>query len=402
MAADKKLIRYPEERALEDVAYEHGLVPTRIFGLLLHVYSVEVDATVTTSEPFALIDRYLARGIAEAGLGTAAELADFFGLDTTLVDRALRFLTSVGHLRQRPDGQMALTELGAASMRDGVRYSVTMQDRRKLYFDAFGSRPLTRPYYESRNVTLLTTDDAAAQAPKFTMTHNHKGFRVEALAELAAMADRDRYNLPARIDNMRVVGATEDRYLPMYIVRALQPGGHGVHHLAYTQVSDTADDAVSELIETIPQLLAIFQNEENSGRSGLDEDRANRWLSRQGFGQHPVTQMADGTWQVTLPASTFGAGGSFSLSKLGSYVAIGNGFFKVWCTDDKLRRRALLQRVDNYLAPRSHADLSDAEDIIRRVAHQLDMGEVDLRTLRRMAADDGRKQLAAQLSRLAS
>src|SRR4051812_19990309 len=93
-----RLIRYPEERALEDAVYRVGVRPTRIFALLLPVLCVEIEATVTDGEPYELIDRYLGRAIAEGGLHTTVELADFLALDEVLVDRALRFLTAIGHV----------------------------------------------------------------------------------------------------------------------------------------------------------------------------------------------------------------------------------------------------------------------------------------------------------------
>lgn len=395
-----RLIRYPEGRALEDTAYGYGLVPTAIFSILLHVWSVEVEATVTESEPYDLIDRYLERGIAEAGLGTAEELADFFALDVVLVDRALRFLTAVGHVRQ-DGGRLALTDLGAASVRDGVRYSITLRDRRKLYFDGFGSRPLTRPYYDSRKVTLLTVDEAAAQAPKFWMVESRRTFRREALAELAIHPDRDRFNLPAKIDRPQPV-SEEWAYLPMRVVRARAPGGGGTHHLAYTQVGDTADQDLSDLVARTPELVGVFDNDEWSRRSALDDAKANEWLGKRGVRGHRVTRLDDGTWRVTLPAASFGPDRPLPVNKVGSYVVIGSGFFHVWCDDEKTRRRALLERLDSYLGARTRADHVDAENLIQQVVRQLRLGRLDMPAIRQMAADGGRKGLAAQLGRLST
>jgi len=190
MNVKTRLIPYPEERALEDAAYARGTAPTRIFAILLPVWCVEIMATITEGEPYELIDRYLERGIAEANLGTVAELAEFFALDEVLVDRALQFLTAIGHVKTSK-GRLVLTELGLRSVRDQVRYVVTREDRRKLYFDAFGSRPLPRPYYDHRRVTLLSgavLEAAVAErgGPRFVPLSSVHGFRREALAQLAA------------------------------------------------------------------------------------------------------------------------------------------------------------------------------------------------------------------------
>ena len=120
MSTNGRLIRYPEERALEDAAFTHGLMPTRIFALLLPIWRVDVRACVTAAEPYALIDRYLELGIGTAGLDSVTGLAGFFGLDDVVVERPLRFLAGIGHVTMG-GGRVALTELGQRSVRDGKR-----------------------------------------------------------------------------------------------------------------------------------------------------------------------------------------------------------------------------------------------------------------------------------------
>ncbi|MFT7841264.1 hypothetical protein Q5530_34450 [Saccharothrix sp. BKS2] len=158
MSSRAKLFPYPELRALEDAAFEHEVVPTRIHSLLLPVWKVTVQATVVVAEDYDLIDRHLSRGIAEAGLTTTAELAAFFSLDPLLVERALRALEAIGHLGTT-DGRWWLTEVGLRSVREGRRYEVANEDRRVLYFDGFASRPLTKVCYDPRKVTLLPPDE---------------------------------------------------------------------------------------------------------------------------------------------------------------------------------------------------------------------------------------------------
>jgi hypothetical protein len=70
-----------------------------------------VRATVTEGEDYELIDRYLERAIAETRLDTIADLARFLALDEVIVDRAMRFLTAIEHVRGT-GGRFALTELG--------------------------------------------------------------------------------------------------------------------------------------------------------------------------------------------------------------------------------------------------------------------------------------------------
>jgi hypothetical protein len=71
-----QLFSFPEQRVLEDAAYVRDTEPTRIFALLLPVWSVTIEADITEAEDYELIDRFLARGIAEGDLAANAKQAD--------------------------------------------------------------------------------------------------------------------------------------------------------------------------------------------------------------------------------------------------------------------------------------------------------------------------------------
>lgn len=400
MNAQKRLIPYPEERALENAAYTQGVVPTLIFAILLPIWCVEVKATVTEGEPYELIDRYLERGIADAGLDTAAELARFFTLNGTLVDRALRFLIAIDHVTES-GGRLTLTELGHRSVRDQVRYVVTREDRRKMYFDAFGSRPLTRPYYESRTVTLLSGDALQtalnrSDGPRFQILCSMRGFRQEALTELARNPNRDHFNLPERIDEPNILGAPECVYLPLYLIRAVERDNR-VRYLAYTQVGSEFDHDVTLLCEQTPEIVGVCENEEQAARSRADQTWATEWLRKRNLDGRGLVRLADGTLRVTLPGSSFDTTGPLSISKLGSFVVLGNDFFQVWCEDERVRRRALLERIDSYRSSRVRIDQVNITERIAQIARQLDLGPIDVPTLHRMAVKAGRRGLAAQL-----
>ena len=403
MSTNGRLIRYPEERALEDAAFTHGLMPTRIFALLLPIWRVDVRACVTAAEPYALIDRYLELGIGTAGLDSVTGLVGFFGLDDVVVERALRFLAGIGHVTM-DGGRVALTELGQRSVRDGKRYLVTRQDRRTMYFDGFGSRPLTQEYYDSRVVTFLTHGAAAAAAgarewPRFMLVYSPFGFRREALASLAGVADRERYNLPEGIDQPESLG--EDVvYLPVYVVRAVSRD-HKLRYLAYSQAGNQADADLSALCERTAGITGVLENEElaGSGFSGSGAERAKDWLERQGVDGHSVVLLDSGMVRATLPGRCFGGAGPLSLSKVGSFVMLGGDFFHVWCGDERVRRAALVERVDTYLSS-AGVDRLSAEGLVGRIGRQLDLGEVDLVRLYRIAVQAGRSGLAAHLERL--
>ncbi|GAA1989866.1 hypothetical protein [Amycolatopsis minnesotensis] len=398
MSGGRNLMPFPQQRALEDAEFGRGLVPTRIFPLLLPVWQVEVKAAVTEGRPYELIDRYLERGIAEGGLGTTAELAGFFALDAPLVDRALRFLDAIGHITVR-EGRLSLTELGYRSQRDEVCYVIEREDRRKLYFDGFLSRPLSRPHYDARVVTLLRPHEvnAATGYPSFKMLWAATGFRREALAELASHADRHRYNLPARIEQAQSVGE-ELVHLPLYVVRALDRRRQ-VRHLAYSQAGDLADPDLSELCERSPEIRGVLDREELAARPDVQERHVSAWLRGKDLGRFQPERLAHGGWQVTLTADVVEPAGSVPLSMLGSFAVLSSCLLRIACDDEETRRRALLTRLDAYLTGHLRATAADVEVRVDRVARQLGF-TADTKSVQKMASEGGWAELAKRFSDL--
>ncbi|HET6711022.1 hypothetical protein [Amycolatopsis sp.] len=403
MNGRNRLLRYPEERALEDAAFGQGLTPTRLFAILLPVWQVEVRATTTDGRPYELIDRYLERGIAEAGLGTTAELAGFFALDHALVDRALRVLHRIGHLGM-VDGRLALTELGLRSQRDGVCYVSRREDRRKLYFDGFRSAPLSRPYYDAGVVTFLAVHEIPAATAKegyrtFRMLHTTHGFRREALVELAGRADRDHYNLPVRIEHPETLGE-ECVYLPMFVVRANDPAGR-IRHLVYTQASEVADPELGTLCETTPEIIGVLESDARTVSAEQTETRITAWLANQGITDCPPTRTTQGGWRVVLPAKSFQPDGPVSPAKMGSFAVLGTDLVHVWCVDRNARERAFLERLDAFLGRNVRGDADQVRSRVARIVHQFSLGDLDIARIRDMAAKSGRGRLADRLGQVA-
>jgi hypothetical protein len=399
-AQRKRLIPYPEQRVLEDVTQVQGFVPTRIFAIMLPVWQVEVRATTTTGRPYELIDRYLERAIAEAQVSTVVELSRFLSLDQPLVDRAIRVLVAIGHVTFRGD-TIELTDLGRQSLRDGVCYLMTVQDRRKMYFDAYRSLPLSRKYYDPGVVTLLPPEDVHSAAgnggPSFYMLHSTYGFRKEALAELAGNPKRDHYNLPARIQYPESLGE-ELVYLPMYVVRAMDAGGR-LTYLAYTQAADTADLDLTELLRDSPEITAPLEAEFRAVDPDHQQNRIKRWLGRHNMTRCQAVQTAHGTWRVVLPETAFVPAGTVGLSTVGSYVVLDQDLLHVSCDTRSVRERALLERVDAYSTARRTNKSQNVRAHVARVAAQLGLSSVGLPELQRMAAAAGMSGLASELAK---
>jgi hypothetical protein len=409
-----KFIRYPEERALEDVAFGRGGTPTRLCRMLLPVWHADVRATIYDSEPYELIDRYIDAAVARGGLETVPELAGFFGLDEVVVDRAVRFLVAIGHLSQDPvTGRLAVEDLGRMSVQEGKRYRRELEDRRKLYFDGFKSRPLTRPYYDERAVTFV--DAAGLQAamaehdgPGFTPVQPIPvtAFDPSALSSLETMPDRDRFNLPAQVIAPSLVGPPSQVFLPAYVVRAQLASR--VEYLAYTQASNEVDAEWSRVCSEVAEIAGVVENEDLAGaasrENGREEDAARNWVSRRFSGRFDLTRW-DGLLLATLPASAFTGSGESGesgvpLSKLGSFAMMNTWFFRLWCDDVPLRRRALLERVDSYLGARTRMDPADVTGRLERFGWQLGFDQMTLGQLRELARKAGKHALAAQLDTL--
>lgn len=390
-----RLIHYPEERALEHAAFTLKAAPTRIFKLLLPVYHVEIRATITEAKPYALIDRYLEHGIARGRLETVPRLAEFFALDESLVDRAVRFLIAIGHITES-GGHLTITELGYRSIREDFRYEVARRDRRKLYFDAFGSRPLSRRYYDGEKVTFVSANDARGRWFKALMSMRQ--FRTEALTELSSHPDREGLNLPHRVEDLEYLGA-EQVFLPAYVIRAVLPDR--VRYLAYTQIGDEDDEEITRLCEQTTEIASLLENEQRGVEDGINMPSVRQRLAKMNLDRYVPERRPDGTWEIVLPTSAFGGNG-LSISKVGSFIVHGHDVIRVWSPDANLRHRALFERVDNYLTSRARVGADDVENQIRQITHQLRLDPVDLRSLGHMARNAGRKGLAAQLRRLSS
>ncbi|ONI70517.1 hypothetical protein ALI144C_48650 [Actinosynnema sp. ALI-1.44] len=401
VARRKRLIPYSEQRVLEDVAHAHGFVPTRIFAIMLPVWCVEVRATTTDGRPYEVIDQFLERAIAEAQVSTVADLSRFLSLERPLVDRAIRVLATIGHVTFRGD-TIELTDLGRASLRDDVCYLVTVQDRRKMYFDAYRSWPLSRKYYDPTTVTLLPLEEVNSAkgnaGPSFHLLHSTHGFRKEALAELAANPKRDDYNLPARIENPESLGE-ELVYLPVYVVRATDAGR--LTYLVYSQAADTADSDLTELVGRSPEITASLDAEYHAADPEDQKKRITRWLERHSMAHCRPVRTAQGTWRVVLPENAFAPSGTVGLSKVASYAVLDQDILHVSCEARGVRERALLERVDAYLTARRSRTSPDVRAHLARVATQLGLASVGLPELQRMAAAAGKTGMASELAKIA-
>jgi hypothetical protein len=395
------LIKHRVDRVAEDTLYGMGAAPTRLCRLLLPVWRVQVRATVYDTEPYDLIDRYVAAAIADGGLESVAEIAAFYGLDPTVVGGAVRFLTSVGHVSR--DGGLALTEIGLRSVRDGRRYRRSLEDRRQLYFEGFTYRPLAKAYYDDRTVTFVEGMEQDDFTPVLRFPPRGPGpDALDALAGLPAN-ERTRFNLPEQVIAPSLAEAPRLVYLPAYVVRAVYKTG-AVEYLAYTQAADEADLEWSRVCTAAVEVAALMENEYQSGDRVGEERVARRWVERVFTGTPGVRQASfgwrDGVLTVALPAAAFAA--ERMPRHVGSLISMDGGwFFRLWCNDQGVRETGLLDLADRFLGSRPWVDPDAATKRLARFGRQLGVGALDPAAIGELARKAGRNALAAQLDTLA-
>ncbi|QNP69130.1 hypothetical protein IAG44_06525 [Streptomyces roseirectus] len=349
---------FPPARAVEHAAFQLRAAPESVHQLLLPVWRVEVEARVTTAEPYQLVDRYLSRGVEEAGLTTPDELATFLALDPALTRQALAYLRAVGHLTE-DRGRLTLTDLGRRSLADGEMYTVKLGDRRVVYFDAWTGTPLAEGHAEKGPAGPAPLDTWTSPPPLLAPDP----FRPEAAHALAE---------PGVADPKALTWDVE--YLLAHVVRT----GDARHLVCTRPRRGEPDPVLSRALDRSPACLSALADAGRRARKAFEEE-AGRWLSRRGLAAHPPHRDPDGMHRVRLAEDDFtgagpaGDGLTGDLPALGSVVVLrSGGFFQLWCADPGARRRELERRMDAFRAarPRTPEALSAQES---RLASLLDV-----------------------------
>ena len=334
---------FPPARAVEHAALRQGPVPESVHQLLVPVWRVEVEAKVTTAEPYQLIDRFLSRAVAEAGVTTPGDLARFLGLDPALTGQAVAYLTAVGHLRTE-HGHLSLTDLGTRSLADDELYTVRIGDRRVVHFDAWTGTPLPEASAERGPAGPAPLDSWTSPPPLLAPDP----FDPRDVASLAEPGVHEPRALSWDVE-----------YLLAHVVRT------SAGHLVCTRPHRGAPDPVlSEALDASPGCLSALAEAGAHARRRFAEE-AGRWLSRRGLADRPPHRDPDDIHRVRLAEQEFAERGD--LPALGSVVVLrSGGFFQLWCEDPRARRAELRRRMDTYRAARPRGD-----EALRAQEHRL-------------------------------
>jgi hypothetical protein len=338
--------------------------PLRIFSVRWPLCQVEARATFEDSQPFDVVDHYLLRGIVEGRLCTPNELARFFGLSGSLVARGIEHLIHIGHLHPVSPGPEVLrpTELGAASVRDGVRY-VLKESRQLLMFDAFTHHPFPRTHYDG-SVRIMPDGErnAGDRGHWFRPLTSLRPFELDVVWALGSRPDRERFNVPSRLKNLHPV-STATAWLPAHLVLA-----EGGRVLAFTQASQDRDRFLEELCAQTPQVVHALWNEPGKEPREIWVD----WLRSQRLGQAKLTNLPNGVWRAILPAGMFGPPPQQPLHRLGSFQVKHTRFLQLWCDDERTRAEAVRARA-LAISRRYGTSRAELEDSVAGVANLLEV-----------------------------
>jgi hypothetical protein len=186
---------------------------------------------------------------------------------------------------------------------------------------------------------------------RFHLIISMQGWQSLSLRQLEARVDRESYNVPPEMQRIQA-HAVRPAYLPMYIIETMRKLPVSVsaqnklasrpHYLVYTGIRDLHDTYFETIINNNPMVYATLRGEKVWSQQDLWRD----WLQDKGISGVLPLERADGTWQISLPASAFeGSQAKFPTARVGEYDLRNGYFIQIWCDDRAVRRKAVLDRV---------------------------------------------------------
>ena len=341
-----KYLLYSHYRALDQVQ-ELGFIPVRLFRVLYPLWRVRVEGRQRIATEFDELEWVLERGLQEAGLSSLPELAAFFGLDQAFVQRLVNFARGIGHLAG-DDSHLSLTELGAASVRDRVRYE-EQKTNAELYFDALGNRPLSAEHYK---IPILESLPPAGKTPFQAFYQFDHAWNEDALNKVLNSPEKKNFNLPEQVSAAQLLNR-EPAYMPAYFIEAREnKPSSPLRLLVFSQVRGLHDTVLEEAVNHDPMVYRALKAKTDSRaesvrryfeQSGLKKDA---WYLNEN-GPLGAQVMVDG--QVFLPGADEDESGRLTLRSVGRYTLIYDWCIWVMCDDANIRKQAAAEQLLEWL-----------------------------------------------------
>ncbi len=317
-----KRVIYPATRAVEHAASLPGVVPLRLFPVLLPVWQVDTSAEVYEQQHFEVIDQFVLRAIEEGAVRDHGELAAFLHLPAGLVQRCLAFLRAIGHVTG-PGPQLELTDLGRKSLNAGIRYAAKTT-RQTILVERHTGWPLPRTHYDAGVAVLDTPHLEDGDQKPFLRLFTLAGFEPKVLSWLENNPDKASFNLPGQLRHLRHDSVREG-FLPSYLVETTDG-----EVLAYCAAGEQRDEFLERVFATTAVRQLIQAQEPR------DQQEVWRgWLAQSpAYRSGRLEQLPGGQWRVVLDASAFGDAPKVPRARLGTYEFHEHYFLQVCCEED--------------------------------------------------------------------
>lgn len=376
---------YNINKTLQKVQEISDVTPLRLFKVLYPLYSISIRGTHYRSEEFEFIEKYIEEYLQACKTATAQELADFFGLRLSMVEKILRVLIAIKHVSFVQD-HYELAQLGRESLSEQRKRIGDDQWGQKLLFDAYFLRPLPGILSSESKMRVLSISEAWSIANVFYRYDSYcclsrqAPWGDHALQELQALKGEQRraFNLPSEIDNLHSEG-NELMYIPMHIVVASKHAAREStsYYLAFTHTPKLRDEFFEKLINQ-PQTGQL--NPLQSALVAEDTieqlyDFWEKWRRDTNATGGALEQLPNKTWRINVSARDVNSPNcKLNVRRIGSYWLEKGYFIKIWSEKEELRRAAAFENVINMIR-RQNGALT-----IHVVQQQLDRNAKKLQT----------------------
>jgi hypothetical protein len=147
-------------------------------------------------------------------------------------------------------------------------------------------------------------------------------------------------------------------------------------YLAYTTATEGRDRHVEAICAPLRATLAA---EADSSSDPISTWRD--WLSQRDYPAVSPVRLPNGVLRAVLPAEAFGDSGRFRLYQLGSFEVRRRTFMQLWCADERLRRRAALDRARQMARSGVAKTEAELETRLRQLADQLEVTDLSIAEL---------------------
>ncbi len=346
-SASERLL-YSHHKVLDNVLNMEA-VPQRLFRIFYPIWRVHVEGRQRIPQDFEELEWFIERGLHEAQLGSIEELCQYFGLKQRFVEKLVHFLQGINHIKNE-QGQLTLTELGQESVRQRVR--ILEQDTSAmLYFDGFGSKPLSRDHYQ------IPFYGNLPEISPFRAIHNFgRQWDKKELDDLLNQSDRAQFGIWDEVTHLEAIGY-DLVYLPVYIVRHSNRRQDLLPCLAYSRIRNIRDTILEEIVNHDPLIRVPLQDANQNDLAPAVEQS----LSQLGLVQNDYYLQREGPWgpQVMVDAGAlkrlehrYGQGEKnrlLTIGNIGRYLLAREWCVWITCDDAEVRQRAAVEQLLEWL-----------------------------------------------------